>query len=239
MTTTDNSMTMTKLVSLAAHYNDKGAAFLEGNNYKGAIVYFAKGIQEACKLAVISCQNDTNQSPDMNLSLDACMNLIDSKDAKSAAYTSEDQQQESPYMHMRPIRLPPMYLNHVDTNSVLSTILVFNQALAHHLMGIKNNHSSSLKKALKLYECGFNLLIIQEDMWASSTCYILACLNNMSLIFRCRNKTIASTKKCFQDLLSSLMFLTHSDHQGSTDLDIYFQTVCHIIFQGTSPAPAA
>jgi tetratricopeptide (TPR) repeat protein len=232
---------MTKLISLAVHYNNKGAAFLEGENYKGAIVSFTKGLQ-SYKLAFTSCQqNGVNQSPEMNVSLDACMNLIvDSKDVKSAAYTSEDKQEETPYnMHMRPIRLPPMYLlNHVVTDYVLSTILIFNQALAHHLMGIQNNDSSSLKKAVKLYACGFNL-IIQEGTWVSSTCYILACLNNMGLIFRCRNK-IESAKKCFQQLLSTLMFLTHSNHQCSTDLDIYFQTAYYILLQGgASPAPAA
>jgi hypothetical protein len=115
-------MTKTALVLLAADYNNKGASFLEGENYKGTIVCFARGLQAWCKVAVTtSCPHDNNQS-------DSCIDLIVSKDVKSVA-SSDD-------VYMHPIRLPlPMYLNdHVDTGSIISSILIFNQALAYHRM---------------------------------------------------------------------------------------------------------
>jgi hypothetical protein len=69
-----------------------------------------------------------------------------------------------------------------------------------------NQDSLLLKKVVELYECGFKNLIIQENKWDSSTCYILACLNNMGLLFQRLNRVaVESKKKCFQLLLSVLM----------------------------------
>jgi NADH:ubiquinone oxidoreductase subunit 3 (subunit A) len=175
------------------------------------------------------------------MSLDACMKMT-SEDANNVVSSScvEDDQAtpSSPYMHVRPIMIPLIlqHNHHPDTDTVLPAILIFNQALAHHQLGMKD--SRMLKKAAKLYECGFKL-VMEENLWASSTYYVLACLNNLRILFLRMNQ-YETAKMCFEQLMSTLMFLVHTEHECSSRLNaLYFNTVSCMIFPSAPPAPAA
>lgn len=96
-----------------------------------------------------------------------------------------------------------------------------------------------LTKAAKLYECGCNLMVQKEcGLWRTSSSYILACLNNMGLIYQSLKKPDTSLA-CFEHLLGTLIFLNQSNRQSSTDLDGYLEIVCTNLYHAASPAAAA
>jgi hypothetical protein len=128
-------------------------------------------------------------------------------------HPSEEQTAPKHYIHEQPIVLPSNILQHrlLDTVTILPAILLFNQTLTHHLEGMKNskNHIRWFKASLKLYEVAFSH-IVQEDLWDSSFCYLVACVNNMGAIHY-RLRQTESGKTCFQQLMSMLQFLVNSE----------------------------
>jgi tetratricopeptide (TPR) repeat protein len=230
----------TNFVSLVVHWNTKGARFLKEGHLKDAIVCFSKGLR-ACKLILATCENDqetnhrTAGTPQLNISLDSyCTNDLVAK----GTLTDDDNQVS--YTYDQPIDSPSLScLTYAEAEKVLPAILIFNQGLAQHQYGMKNNSPQHLQKATALYECGLNLLIAKDRLWYTSACYIIACLNNMGLIYRHLNQSEAA-EKCFQQLLTTLIVLVQNRHDCVLYLNEYsFPNISHLIFHGASPAAAA
>jgi hypothetical protein len=142
MTADDSAMP--RLLFEAAKYNDKGAALLDEGLGEQAIAYFNKGLH-ACRAISKKIEgHDLNyRLSTSNISLDACM--------KSSS-SSDDESSSAYYIHRHAIVLPTRFLSHhlLDTLAILPAILIFNQALAHHLVGLKKGDSRWFKTSLKL-----------------------------------------------------------------------------------------
>jgi tetratricopeptide (TPR) repeat protein len=233
----------TNFVSLVVHWNTKGARFFKEGHFKNAIVCFLKGLR-ACKLIMAACENDqeTNHrttTPQLFFSLDSCFaNDLQGKTQEEGTLTADDNQ--ASYTHDQPIDSPSLScMTYAEAATIFPAILIFNQGLAQHHYGMKNNRLQHFQKAAKLYECGLKLLIVKDSPWDSSACYIVACLDNMGLIYRYLNQSEV-VKKCFQQLLSTLMVLVQNRHDCVICLNEYsFPNISHLIFHGASPAAAA
>jgi tetratricopeptide (TPR) repeat protein len=229
MTADDSAMP--RLLFEAAKYNDKGVALLDEGLGEQAIAYFNKGLQACREIAKkIEAGPDLNyRLSSSNISLDACMKTSSSDDESSSTY----------YIHRHAIVLPTRFLRHhlLDTFAILPAILIFNQALAHHLVGLTKRDSRWFKKSVKLYETGFNH-VMQKEMWDLSACYVLACLNNIAVIY-CSLNQMDTAHRCFQQLLSTLLFLVNTEHQSSNKIQVYFQTVSHLMCEEAPTAAAA
>jgi hypothetical protein len=209
-----NEKSMPKLLQLAATYNNQGVTFLNRGLTRHAISCFNKGLQ-TCRPLVKGFEQKSGLSHRLlgsrSVTLDAILQAAGSE--RASKHPSEEQTPAKHYIHEQPIVLPSNILQHrlLDTVTILPAILLFNQALTHHLEGMKNskNHIRWFKVSLKLYEVAFSH-IVQEDLWDSSICYLVACLNNMGSIHY-RLRQTESGKKCFQQLMSMLKFLVDSE----------------------------
>jgi hypothetical protein len=101
---------------------------------------------------------------------------------------------------------------------IITPIIVFNLALAHHLKAEQSKdtdqHKCFLQKALRLYELAHNARGKGEN-----SLFIFASVNNIALIHNDLNNTEMS-KKCLEYMLSELMLLVHcgkGDHLQCVD----------------------
>jgi hypothetical protein len=221
------------LASIVKRNND-GAFLLKAGHYKKAVLLFAKGLK-ACRQVVSCCtKDDIDSSHIANTSLDTLMSLrqtpvlLDDGTAVPVDY--------QPYVYLNPITIPGSFVSvYSDIIQLLPSILIFNQAIAHHILGLKDLRL--LRKAAKLYECGLTV-VAEENLGASGACYVLACLNNMGLIYSRLNLPEVA-QKCFKLTLSTFMLLVTTNHGYAQRLNMFIPTVSHLIFQTTSPAAAA
>ena len=126
---------------------------------------------------------------------------------------------------------------------VLSVILVFNIALAHHLLAMDLEHNNAkrpllLKRAVQLYKLGYSMQVEENDVRLSLT-YTMATINNWAQITKELNDEQQS-KRLFKHLLVSLMVIIES---GATDeideIDGFMGNASKIILRDCSFAAAA
>jgi tetratricopeptide (TPR) repeat protein len=212
--------------------NNEGALLLQKGECKRAILRFDRGQQVCHQLISDFDDHDGPHSPIYHASLDACMDITGRHTAPSAHVDTDIGNQ---FVYLSPITIPPHFLKTCDLLQLLPLILIFNQALAHQLDA--QNDPNALRKAAKLYAYGLRAVVL-ENLGSSSTHYILACLNNMGIIYR-RLHRFESATNCFKRLLSTLMFLVETKHGCSRRLNIFIPTVSHLIFEASPPAAAA
>jgi tetratricopeptide (TPR) repeat protein len=129
-----------------------------------------------------------------------------------------------------------------EESYVMSVILVFNMALAHHLIGISQDDDESsngkkrLRGALKLYELVFGMQM-KSHVYISMTCS-LALVNNSAQIYKAINRE-RKAQKYFSHLLSSLMIMVEKGEANNLDeLEGFLWNASRLIL--TQPAaPAA
>jgi hypothetical protein len=95
--------------------------------------------------------------------------------------------------------------------------------------------SQCLKTALELYKCGL-ALVMAGKLRATSYGFILACHHNMGCIHLfCHD--VESAQKQFQRVMNILVCLVDRRHpKAASYLDVYFQSISHLMFE---VAPAA
>eukprot|EP00980_Cylindrotheca_fusiformis_P013179 scaffold3348_cov74-Cylindrotheca_fusiformis.AAC.5 len=174
-------------------------------------------------------------------SLDECM--ISSK-TKSISHTSEDGP-ETPYVYKTAIQLPARLVQRRDRNNIISSVLLFNLALAHQLDASESEDSSPemytlrLYKAMHLFKLGYR---IQErkGYLNGNMLFALATLNNLGVVHNYLNLPVVADL-CFNKLLSILMLLTESKCFDTNQLELngFFQNASTAIATYKSTAAAA
>jgi tetratricopeptide (TPR) repeat protein len=214
--------------------NNEGAIRLKAGHYKKAILLFAKGLKACRQLVSCYSDDDIDSSRIANTSLDTLMALRQTPVLRDDGTAVPVDSQ--PYVYLHPITIPVSFVSvYSDIIQLLPSILIFNQAIVHHILGLKDVRL--LRKAATLYECGLTV-VAEENVGASGACYVSACLNNMGLIYS-RLKLTEVAQKCFKRLLSTFMILVTTNHGYAQRLNIFIPTVSHLIFQTTLPAAAA
>jgi hypothetical protein len=139
--------------------------------------------------------------------------------------------------------------------SRLSMVCLYNMALSYHLAGlekhgecdtgqISSSRSPSIDAsvdhlfglALAYYEMAYRILVSEQDVLASQAMVIL---NNVGHIHRLSGDQ-EGAKKCFQYLLSTMVYLQETGNAGQIHhWEFFFSNVVELILPQPGPAPAA
>jgi hypothetical protein len=247
-------------IQQAIELNSQAVALIANRSFEAAIHTLTDALLASKKILHDSV-DEADMVASARRSLDQCMipskqeNRVDSNsshlgDADSDSDADECVKQEEQgkhfYVYRRAIRIPISIKEATFESSVLiSVIIMFNLALAHQLMALEiiNKQQASfngenlLRKAAKLYGLAFNL---QRDEGMENTIlFTLATINNLGAIYQCLNES-AAANKCFQHLLSTLMFLIEAgERPPGGEFEGYFRNTSNLIFHLGSAAAAA
>ena len=221
---------------MITNMNNEGVAHLKSGDYKTAITTFSCALKSCQQQILGDVETDTR-------SLEEYMDL---SSKNSNQDENEDGGNQVIYRHA--IIVPEMQrdcLNNTCKNTItatmMSTIVIFNQAIAHHLMALEvmviqqeeKEAFHFLRKAAKLYDFCLTLAHHEHKMCSSGSLFVLASINNMALVYMAMHANDVADH-CLEQLLASLMFVI--GRGGSIKFDGFFANTSYLIF---SAAPAA
>ena len=99
-----------------------------------------------------------------------------------------------------------------------------------------------MPKAIQLYELAFTLNQNRDNTTSDDAFFLMVLMNNLALAKRALNDVVAS-EKCFQHLLSILMFVVDSGDAQAQDYlsfcDGFVRNISHLMVAPNVTAPAA
>jgi hypothetical protein len=156
-------------------------------------------------------------------------------------HNSGDSQEQKTFMHRCAIHIDDTAEDTTcsyESRAVVSAVLIFNLALAYQLAAAKTTTGNDryLKKAAKLY--GLANRMSHEEQLESSTLFSMTCINNMGLVYQ-DLRDIVAAQKCFEHLLSTLMFLVDCGEADVVpDMDGFLMNTSHLVVAQASAAAA-
>jgi tetratricopeptide (TPR) repeat protein len=211
--------------------NNRGAQFINAGKYESAISTLVKALKLSERVAVseaCSCQH---------CNLDYCMTLGTSQPAPRLLSQEtfchnacQQQQPENVYIYERPILVSKQSMEGEHCPGViLSLIIIFNLALAHHLSAMQNNTDRKLlQKALHLYELAYQLQ--REEDHNGSLRFTMIVANNLGQIHRAV-KNESKHQQCLEHLLSTMMYLVDSRVRLCMEFDGFLRNASKLILQ--------
>jgi hypothetical protein len=213
--------------------NDQGAIYIAEGEYGQAIEHLVKalkvyesvaGLYDACtciRCRLDSCVSWSRQTK--TLSYVPGNDKPSSSDHQSSSTSPNDDGQFSSfgdgggYIYRQPIFCSPTFSQQGHHPGVtLLLIIIFNLALAHHLLSISPFQSKAchetLSKALQLYEVFYQLQMEREIF---STQAMLAVANNVGEIHRIVGNH-SKYRLCLEHLLSCIMLVVEDHLSGSS-----------------------
>jgi hypothetical protein len=142
------------------------------------------------------------------------------------------------YIYGRPIQVHDFSLARGgETTVLISVIIIFNLALAHHLLAMNNKECrAAIGKAIQLYEYAFELQ--RDNQGGSDALFTLTVLNNLGLAYESLGDEVIAGR-FFDRLLSTAMFLIDcGEGQVLSQFDGFFRNVSHLVFQSGVAAAA-
>jgi len=229
-------------IQQAIAQNNEGVALLEsGREYPEAISHFSNALS-LFKVSLTGLRPKNYLSAEagqvFKTSIDECI--------LGTFRTSINSKDGSQFLFRHGIQIPTdmgLAFYNERQRTTVSCMIIFNLALAHHLLSMAEGHQSkddsssiNLGKATKLYELAFKLH--RDDLQDNNNVlFVLAVVNNLGCIYRqLQDKGAAS--ECFRHVLSILMFLVDCGQVGLFPLDGFFLNTFYLIFE-PSAAPAA
>ena len=169
---------------------------------------------------------------------------------------------EGNFVYRSPIEIPSSRTGSPTTPlgrdlSVLSTAIVFNLALAHHMAAMDARESLDvsdskvkvlLRRAMNLYHCSLRIMEVQAD--DASPYFVIATMNNLTQIHLELGEQEKAASRC-QQLFSLLLIVgkwsqssseesSPSSDPQNVDYECFFRTVFSLMFShGNAGAPAA
>lgn len=132
-------------------------------------------------------------------SLDQCMTHSE------ATHFPEDKGRNGSYVYRQGIYIPIEVAQERQSSVMVSTILIFNLALAQQLPEANPvSKQSKLIKAARLYDLAFNMQ--REEQLGDNIYFALATVNNLGVIYQQLEEKEAANQ-CFEHLLSTLMLV--------------------------------
>eukprot|EP00980_Cylindrotheca_fusiformis_P031315 scaffold26160_cov103-Cylindrotheca_fusiformis.AAC.1 len=201
--------------------NNTAIAFIDAQEYHEAISllsrslknYYSEGRDTDIRPVSTDEEETENSQP---TKLDRCM--------VSRLHSSFND--DRAYMYDNPVRMPATLVEPTSNRrSTIASILIFNLALAHHLLSLQPRNvskvESSLEVAMTLYELALELQT-SKKFFDSNYMYVLATLNNIALIRQQQNQEKLA-KKGFAQVFAILMFMMDSGVvQGEANLDGFY-----------------
>jgi hypothetical protein len=205
--------------------NNSAVSLMESGDCRGAIAALSDALKTSRQ---IMYQVNENPNPVM-ITLDQCMSQT--RTSKKCAKVANGQ-----YMYRQAVRIPLEIESSYRPIVMVSSMIIFNLALAHQLAATLSNGPKDraiLLRAAKLYEHGFNLQ--QSESFGSNILFTLATVNNLGLIHQQLNDD-ANASKCFHHLLSSLCYLVDCGETLEYEFDCFFRNASSVL---SNPCPAA
>jgi tetratricopeptide (TPR) repeat protein len=210
--------------------NNRGAKSIDAGRYESAISTLLKALELSERVAVseaCSCHH---------CNLDYCMMLRISQPAphllskKTVCTAVRQQHPESAYIYERPILVSQQSMEGEHCPGViLSLIIIFNLALAHHLSAMQNNTDRKLlQRALHLYELAYQLQ--REENHNGSLRFTMIVANNLGQIHRAV-KDESKHQQCLEHLLSTMMYLVDSRVRLCIELDGFLRNASQLILK--------
>jgi hypothetical protein len=239
-------------LGMAQELNNRAAQYMETGKYNLAMEVLVVAIKlNEPSNSVNPTQNAT--CPCQYCSLDYCMRYSQETIRYDRPSADQDHHAEASggYLYRLPIRISPQSLSSGHCmGMVLSLILTFNLALAHHLSlvngGCANEEKSTLSRSrlqhvLKLYELAHRLQLVEANPQFHSAQFTMVLLNNLGEIHRLVSNR-DKHQKCIEHLLGTLMVLVDCHHQSShvhssfgayqdMILDGFFRNICELILR--------
>lgn len=233
--------------------NNQGASSIENGNYDHALhelTIALKTLKQSTSSFDIEDGEQTEveeiEDVDSGSSLDSLM-LAKTAAREFGDIKAEDDEGDSgdcsSFVYRHPIHIPTSLSEYEAKFITISTVIVFNLALASHLSGMRkvDNYKGTLRKAARLYEYGFELQRAQRRS-GSIALFLTATINNLGVVHQ-QLEDDEMACKCFGQLLSTLMYLTDCQGSGSRDFiefGGFFRNASILIFpKRAGAAPAA
>jgi tetratricopeptide (TPR) repeat protein len=224
-------------IQLAIKLNSHAVTLIQNGRFESAFPILSAALK-ASKEAISDSPVDEDIAMYPNrTSLDGCM-LPSSRPNSSTDVDQSSPASDEQYVYGSCILIPSSIQATYESGiQLVSVAIMFNLALAHQLLAESMNQSKKLlNKAVKLYELAYNLQ--REECMENTSFFCLATINNLGLIFKCLHKS-ENAAKCFQHLLSMLMFLVDcGESKQVSEYDGFFRNTSHLICEHKTAAAA-
>jgi tetratricopeptide (TPR) repeat protein len=208
--------------------NNSAVSLIAAGDYDAAISALISAL-ETCK-QIIGEAYEHHQP--VKTSVDQCMTQSPATQAKTSNEDEYDQ-----YMYRQAIHIPLLTIESSYQASII-LMIIFNLALAHQLSAVGGDkEKSKLRKAAKLYELSFSFILQRDENFENNVVFTMATVNNMGLIYHKLNDG-ETANKCFEHLLSTLMFLIGCGEGDVYELDGFLRNVSNLIYEPCSAAAA-
>ncbi len=181
-----------------------------------------------------SVLDSSNNAASKAFSISTYSTLQITQTAKDGKYLEDKILVEGGFIYRKPIRIPPSYAHNTSLQNsevTLPSIVIFNLALAHHLLAMKkknepckhlqpNLSSLLLEKSAKLYELAIQLQerqVAADGTQSFSNLFYLSCVNNLGSSYRLLGD-ISLSEKTYQQLLTMIVYLNYSEEQRGYEL---------------------
>eukprot|EP00977_Amphora_coffeiformis_P012502 scaffold3079_cov174-Amphora_coffeaeformis.AAC.13 len=235
--------------AIATSLNNEGISQLEANNFEAAAASFSRGLS-VVKKALSSNDWENNSSGPFQTPQEsseetlACQFSKLHDDNSMLDFVDEDEHDilttEAGFVFQEPIMVLPGSLESPSYAFFvkLSFIQLYNLALSHHLCALqRSNPEPFLRKALSLYELAYTIHV-SEDV-ELTILQSMAIVNNLGHLHK-QLDNIEKSQQCFENLLTTLMFVKDCGEQDCHQLlDGFLSNVMPLILCGSKPAPAA
>lgn len=242
-------MTSSQTAVIATSLNNEGISQLEAGNHEAAAASFSKGLAMVKQaLSSIDWENASSNPVQQTQTLSEepvcqfCKLQQEDEDHDIDDIENEEQDLSSqegfvfkdPIMVLPQANERPSYAFYVK----LSFIQLYNLALTHHLCALtRPNPQPFFRKALSLYELAYTIHV-SEDV-ELTILQSMAIVNNLGQLHRKLND-LDKSKQCFENLLTTLMFVKDCGEQDSQHmLSGFLSNVMSLILCGPKPAAAA
>lgn len=199
---------------LAIRMNNEGVRRITSGEIPQAI----KNLTFALNMCKESMGYESNfETEHCTMSLDQIM------ERSEAMYSPDNLRTKKCYLYHQAIYIPVEVSYEYHLNLPVSTIIIFNLALAQQLAETHSNRECNpLIKAARLYNLAFNMQ--REELRGDNIYFTLATVNNLGVIYRQLGDETAANN-CFEQLLSILMLvLDYGESSRCLEVFIYNAT---------------
>jgi hypothetical protein len=235
--------------------NNYGAKYMEKRQYDKAITAFCKALKSAAKHIVPEHTKDNGEeccSEDPGLKW--CLKHQKRQAVSPFSYSSEDFDDDNKcdsdlFVHAQPIFIAE-HTTRVMSHSCITSIVMFNLALAHHIKALASttsrgggqqsrSHQQDLFKARKVYQLCHIMLRDEPIMDTGVLFMIMLIVNNVGQI-NIVLKADEEARRCFEQLLSLQMLLLDGEDETTwVNLDGIVHNTARFILNGCPVAAAA
>lgn len=230
--------------------NNRGAREIACDDFHSAIEHLSHALHSSRTCARNPLDNFNQATFDISVLMEEGYNAMKAAMEAEELVPSLQRITPSDFIYSSPISVPDsaFLVPGLRTEVAISSIVIFNLALSHHLLAIqtkllnpKQHTTALLAKSMKLYELAIQLQQ-QDAAISSANCsklFILSLLNNLGNIYRLLGNEVAS-QYCFQQLLSLLLYLNYHDGFSKiSDTSNYSTFFKNVLRQHMDTAPAA